>query len=141
VLSKHIDKLLDDLDMDESDMSKKNDGYLIELDEDMSVFLQELSPIGLAISAKIADYPGLDSEELLTNMLSGVLFGSQTAGGVIALDEAGKTLTLNIELPYDVSYQEFYSHVESLFNYVDYWKAEIERLTNETPQGSKDLLY
>ena len=95
----------------------------------------------MSISTKIANYPQIDSEELLTKLLSANLFGVETGGALISLDSKTEKLILRIELHHSIPYQEFYGQIESLLNYLDHWKAEVDRLTNETPQGSQDLLF
>ncbi len=62
-------------------------------------------------------------EELETLMLAN-LMRQGTGGAVLSLDESGTQVVLSRELPLQMTYVEFREHLETFFNYAEFWKVK-----------------
>lgn len=135
-----IKDLLNDLEIDEDEISKKEDMTSVPIDEELWLHFRALSGQGVHIKATIGDCPERKLEDFYTGVMQGNLFGNLSGGAVIALDESGKKLTLNLTIAYNPSYSDFYSEVERFVNYVDFWKGQVQEHEKACDQ-SQDLLH
>lgn len=135
-----IDKLLIDLEMDRNEVAEEEGRVTIDLDENLSVTFNELSPIGIGMFSKLGSCPEMQQEELFTTLMTSNLFGDQTGGAIIGLDSQGKTVTMRLDIPRQVTYAEFYGDVENFLNYVDFWQQELQEHIKQSEDKS-DLLH
>ena len=57
--------------------------------------------------------------------MRGNFLGQGTGGGVLAMDDNEKFLTLTLTMPYDINYKNFKETLEDFVNFADYWRQEL----------------
>lgn len=135
-----IEDLLNDLEIDKSEISKQEGHTSVPIDDELWLHFKELNEQGLQIKAEISECPERKLEEFYTSIMQGNLFGTLSGGAVLALDESGKKLTMNLTIAYNPSYSDFYGEVERFVNYVDYWKKQVQEHEKACDQ-SQDLFH
>jgi hypothetical protein len=140
MLKELIDKLLVDLEMDKEDIAEEEGRFTIDLDENLAVTFNELSPQGIGMFSILGPCPETKQEELFTALMTSNLFGEQTGGAVIGLDSKGKKITMRLDIAQEMTYSEFFSDVENFLNYVDFWQHELKEHIKKSEDKS-DLLH
>lgn len=139
-MKEHLDQLIEELELSKEDLEKKEGLLHLQLDDNLKLTFKKLEPFGFSVSSSIADRPEMKLEEIYTTVMTGNLFGSATGGAVIGLDSEGKNFTLELEIPQQVNYREFFSHIESFINSLEFWQGEIEKHVKSAEDNS-NLLY
>jgi hypothetical protein len=98
--------------------------FHLEINPELKIAIKALDT-GALLFTKLKSCPKEKREELFTLLMRANLLGIGTGGGVIALDEEEKFLTLSFVLPYDVNFKAFKETVEDFTNFVDYWRGEL----------------
>ena len=141
MLKNHISKLLNELELDANQMSEKGETIVAQIDEHISLTFRTLSHEGFTMLASIGKCPDRKIEEIYTTFMLGNLFGNATNRAILGLDGEGKYFTLELEIPHQVTYQEFYSRVETFLNNVEFWQNELEEHEKGSEEASSGLLY
>ena len=128
-----LDMLLKSLieDLKWSEIPKKGDFYPLPVNPETEVKVKELDP-GVLFFATLGPCPTIKREDLFIYLMKANFLGQGTGGASIGLDESENSLTLSLVLPYDMNYKTFRDAVEDFVNYVDYWKAELEKHNAES---------
>lgn len=105
-------------------------GVLLALAPELEVWLQELDP-GVSFWAVIAPCPARNREALFLHLMKANFLGMGTGGGAIGLDREEKFLTLSHLIPYDMSDKALRDKLEDFVNFVEYWRAHVERHQQE----------
>ena len=94
MLETYINQIIIDLEINEDVSNDVENCYELQLDENINVIIKNLLP-GYYFIANIAQLPKTSCEDLLSNMMSGNLFGIGTEKAVLGLNENGSTITLS----------------------------------------------
>lgn len=97
----------------------------------------QVSPLdpGFSLSSTITDVPHVSREALFMYLMKANFLGQGTGGSVIGIDTEEKSLTLSLNIPYEVNYHMFEEKLEDYINFLEYWRAEIENY-NEYNENS-----
>lgn len=121
-----LQKLAEDLELEELPKKEEGNSYHVVLNPQLTVKIQQLDP-GLSFWARIGPCPTAKREELFIYLMKANFLGQGTGGAAIALDENENFLTLSLSLPYDMNYKMFKDALEDFVNYLDYWREELVR--------------
>jgi hypothetical protein len=135
LVEQYIQKLREELELP-AQGPKEDRGFKLELGPEMSLFLKEQDP-GISFFSTIGPLPEKKREELFILLMKANFLGQGTGGSVIGLDREEKLLTLSSNIPYDMNYKTFKESVEDFANFVDYWKKELLR---HSEQAEKSLM-
>lgn len=128
MLYEYIVKLQKDLELTEPLGREGQESYGLLLD-DTTISITD-SPPGFQLSATLGTLPAEKSEEFLSHMLRGNLFGQATHGAILGLDETGNNVTLQLNFPQKASYSDFKNAVEDFINTVLFWLSEMKNNPN-----------
>jgi hypothetical protein len=126
LLEQLLKTLVEELELEEIPKKEEGNVYLLPLNPQLSVTLQQLDP-GLSFWARIGPCPIVKREELFILLMKANFLGQGTGGASIGLDENENFLTLSSVLPYDMNYKMFKDALEDFTNYLDYWREELIR--------------
>lgn len=124
MLTEFLPQLMKDSHFDERALIHSNEGFTLFLDPDLEIYLSENPNSGITLMAHLAELPKSNREDFLRNVLSANLFGKETGGNVLGVDQEEKQLLLTRQLPPKTSYKEFYHSVEEFANYAEAWRVE-----------------
>ena len=96
--------------------------YLLAIG-DLSVALRSLEP-GIGCYSEVGKCPADGQEAFLQQMMLANLFGQGTQHAVLGLTPDGKTLTLSLEIDYNIEYKDFRDLLEDFLNAADFWRSE-----------------
>ncbi len=134
-------QLLEDLEMESTELREDEGLFYVEVIENINVLFRNLEPKGICMTTSLGACPELQLDELFTKIMSGNLFGQETGDAIISLDEKKNVLKISLELPDMPSHQEFYAHVESFLNHVELWQNVIASHRKNAERRSGDVLY
>jgi hypothetical protein len=137
MIEKLVKDLLIELEIEDEEVRRHNGAHTVELFEGITITFNDLKPAGLSMVSPLTECAESDTEELLTMVMMGNLFGEQTGGAVIGIDEEEKNFILSLEIPFEVSYQGFYSEIENFINNVEFWQNQI--LNHRKSSANKEL--
>lgn len=107
----------------EQELEAKDDGtYSLRIEPDIEISIIENREGGILFWTKVAELPQDNIEEYLLRVMTANLFGRETGGSSLGLDREGKKLVLQDFLSEQVTYSEFYEHLEDFANYTDMWR-------------------
>ncbi len=124
-----VKSLVEDLKW--ADLPKTTEGYSLPINPETVIKVKELDP-GVLFFAVIGPCPELRKENLMIYLMKANFLGQGTGGASIGLDERENHLTLSLVLSYDMNYKQFRDALEDFVNYLDYWKAELEKHIRES---------
>jgi len=131
LLESFLNTLVEELVLDSPPQQEERGTFLLQLNAQTAITLQELDP-GISFVSQIGACPAERREELFMLLMKANLLGQGTGGAVIALDKEGNFLTLSRVLPYDMNYKTFRDALEDFANFLEYWKEELVRHTATT---------
>ena len=134
MLEKHLQQLIDQLELSQMPIKDERGAYLLILSPEMQISIKDLDP-GFFLHAPLTPLQATKREELLIYLMKANFLGQGTGGSVISLDENDKFLTLSLVLPYDMNYKNFRDSLEDFTNYVDYWREELIRFKKASEEG------
>jgi hypothetical protein len=126
MLENYIAQLVKELELEGPLPNQVPGIYTFPLEENLNVLISNHPP-GFALSCNIAPLPGRPTEEFLTRLMLGNLFGQGTKGAVLGINEDGSLLTLTQTIDYNVEYKEFRDILEDFTNSVDLWSEETQK--------------
>lgn len=124
MMDRYLSQLAIELDL--SEPSKDRTQINLILNPTLTITLKELDP-GLLFFSLLNPLPTTKKEAIFQFAMQANFLGQGTGGAVLGIDEDEKFLTLSLDLPYDMNYQEFRNALSDFANYVDYWKEQIKR--------------
>jgi hypothetical protein len=128
-IDQYIRQLAAELGIEETLNPDEYDVYRIPLEDNLTICAKQIgSRGGYYFFSTIALFPQIDAEKVLVAMMTGNLFGHLSGEGALALDRIGEQILYVLYTPYDLNYHDFYDRIESMANYVDYWKKEVRKL-------------
>lgn len=129
MLDSFMQKLVKDMEIEESLASDVPGVYNIPLDEEITILISEI-PRGFEFTCIVCECPKKGLEEFFTNALFANLFSQGTEGCTLGLDAEGDYVTLSRSVDYEVEYQEFRDITEDFINTVLQWKEETAYYAN-----------
>lgn len=104
--------------------------YQMPFSEGLSVIIADLTPgPGIGLYCEVAKSPTKGEEALFQEMMLANLFGQGTQGAVLGTTSDGKTLTLSLEIDYNIEYKDFRDLLEDFLNAADFWRDEAAKLS------------
>src|SRR3990167_3817062 len=97
--------------------------YIIDVEPDLHVSVMEM-PEQWRMRCILAPLPAAHREEFLKSCMVGNLFGRETGGAALGIDELGESVSLNQFLPIGINYRAFRDAFEDFVNYADAWRRE-----------------
>ncbi len=107
----------------------QEDFYTLTLNDELTFELKEQYP-GFYIKSDIGEMPDGSHEDLLIHFMKANYLGQGTGGSTLALSPDTKRLMLVLNIGEDTNAREFSDHIETFANYLDYWKAYLEKYKN-----------
>jgi hypothetical protein len=128
MLKDFMNELSKELKSEEPLAPNEQQAYSLQLKEDWSIEISELSQKGFVFFSNLAECPHHDIEDFFLKIMVANLFGKETGGNIIGLDKEGMRVTFSGYLAKPVKYSEFRNYVEDFINYAEAWRDEIESL-------------
>ncbi len=126
MLEKFIADLSSHLKLGPAAQPREKNTYEIAINQQTHVSITKLE-IGYFLTSGIGQSPDKRLEEFYIYMMRANFLGQGTGRAVIGMEAGEKNLTLSLYIPYEVSYLEFKDKLESLVNYIEYWRKEIQK--------------
>lgn len=127
IQDKFIQKLGEELEMEEFITSTNRNSYLLSFDNAITIAVSKLSAVYL-FKADICPCPSISLESFFLRVMEANLFGLKTYGSSIGLKEPENILTLTLEVDYNSSYKDFKNKLEEFANVIEFWRNKA--LTN-----------
>lgn len=131
MLNAFLERLTQDLQLDESIKEIEPKRFSFVLNPDVTVNIQDLDTV-FFLMGQIAECPKEKKEDLFILLMKANFLNQGTGGAIIGLDKDENFLTLSCHLPYDMNYQMFKDALEDFVNFLSYWKEKIIDYTKET---------
>ena len=128
-----VQQILIELNLEIDPYDPEEDCYKIPLDDEMLIEIHRFEQEGFSLKSSLCSLPQGSSEETLMDIMAGNLFGQGTGDALLSLDPTGKTLTLSLQVPYEIEYDEFKERLEDFANTMDFWAGEVLRSQNNAP--------
>ena len=94
--------------------------FLLHFAKDIDISLADLQP-GVGFRSNLIPSPLKKREELFLYLMRANLLGQGTGGARIGMDEAEKSLTLSLGIPYEINYRVFKENLEEFVNHSIKW--------------------
>ena len=124
MLEQHLTQMARDLEMESAPGKDETGMYTLHINPERTIALKELDP-GCLFFARIGPCPDKNQEQMYMYLMRGNFLGQGTGGGVLAIDDNEKFLTLTLTMPYDINYKNFKETLEDFVNFADYWRQEL----------------
>ncbi len=124
MLKRFIEQLSPQLGFADTLAPNDDASYSISFEPKVQVTLKENNEQVIKLYSKLAPLPKEKEGEFLLYVMSGNLFGTQTAGNIVGLDDEGKIVTLNRFIFPEATYPQFKEALEEFVNYAEAWKLE-----------------
>lgn len=134
LVEQHLKRLLEELELSPLGARDETKALHLDLSPEMRISMRELEA-GCFFFAKIGPVPKQKREELFILLMKANFLGQGTGGSTIGLDGEEKFLTLSLAIPYDMNYKAFKESVEDFANFVDYWRKELVRHTQQAEEN------
>ncbi len=126
-IQQFTEQLSETLDLKEELQPDENKIYTLRISRNLVIQYADLNP-GLNLMSYLEPLPSENKETFLMTLMRVNLFGKGTGGGVLGYDEESRLLTFMQALPYTLTYKHFKEAIEDFINYVELWKAELQKL-------------
>lgn len=125
MLKQFMDQLSSELQIADLLAPNEDQSYAFLLDPDLQISIKENVQFGtLSMSAKLAQFPQHLQEQFLLKTMQSNLFGQETGGGVLGLDQDGRMLIFTHIILSPLEYKEFRNALEDFANYAEAWREE-----------------
>ncbi len=124
MLEQHLTELARALEMEHPPLKDKAGFFALTLNPERTVSVKELDP-GCLFFAPIGPCPEKNREQFFMYAMRGNFLGQGTGGGVLAIDENGKFLTLTLTVLSEINFKDFKETLEDFVNFADYWRQEL----------------
>lgn len=104
--------------------------WTVKLSDKEEVTIWEI-PSGIHLHAIIGSLPSGNREDLFIHFMQANFLGQGTGESVIGLDPEENFLTLSLSIVYEMNYRIFKDKLEEFFNYLNYWREELNRMEQE----------
>lgn len=126
-IQQFTEQLSETLDLKEELQPDENKIYTLRISRNLVIQYADLNP-GLNLMSYLEPLPNENKETFLMTLMRVNLFGKGTGGGVLGYDEESRLLTFMQAFPYTLTYKHFKEAIEDFINYVELWKAELQKL-------------
>lgn len=123
MLKQFIEQLHSDLEIQQGLEPNEDGTYSLRLDPDIEITLRESPEAGITLFTTVAELPEENTEEYLFKTMIANLFGRETGGSALGLDQEGKKVVL-LNFIEETAYKDFYEQLEDFVNYADVWRQE-----------------
>lgn len=124
MLDTHMRRLSKELEADPPMEAILPGIYEYWLADDVCITIKAMQPQGYALSATFGFYPKEKEEVFFESMLVGNLFGKETFGATLGLDEDGRRMVLSKVVELRVDYSEFKAILEDFVHIINFWRQE-----------------
>lgn len=124
MLKRFIEQLFSALGRTDPLAPNEDGSYSISFEPNLQVQLKENNEQVIKMHSILCALPKEKEDEYLLSVLTGNLFGEQTAGNFLGIDPEGKSVTLSrFVLPHE-TFPQFKDALEEFVNYAEAWKIE-----------------
>lgn len=124
MIEQFIKQLRKDLEYEEPSVARDDGSYVIDFEPDLHITVTKHIDGSLRLFCLLAPLPKEKREEFLKSCMVGNLFGLETGGTILGVDDSEKNLCLSCCLPGDLKYREFRDALEDFVNYADVWRQD-----------------
>lgn len=126
-----IHQLSTDMGFEQVLEANQDGSYSFRIEPNIDVTMRENAEAFILFHTLVADLPAQKEEEFLLNAMIANLFGRETGGAVLGVDQEGKKVVLVDSLPSNETYRTFYNRLEDFVNYADAWRLETTAFNTE----------
>lgn len=98
--------------------------YEYWIEPDLLLIIKANQPQGFMLSSTLGPYPKNKEEEFFIAMMTGNLFGKETFGATLGLDEDGQRMVLSRVVESRIDYREFKEILEDFVHIMTFWRKE-----------------
>jgi len=124
MLKQFIEQLTLDLGLEQALDANEDGSYSLHFEPDIDVTLREHSDSIILFNTKLGLLPSHNVEEYLLKTMTANLFGRETGGAILGLDNEGKRVVLLDFLLEEQNYNVFHERLEDFVNYAEAWRQE-----------------
>jgi hypothetical protein len=124
MLKQFIEQLSIDMGFEQALDANEDGSYSLRLEPDIDVNLREGTDQAIMFHSKLAELPVHNTEDFLVKVMIANLFGRETGGAALGLDNEGKKVVLMDFLLNEENYRHFHDRLEDFVNYVEAWRQE-----------------
>ncbi len=137
MLPQFITQLKTDLGLEQALDANEDGSFSLRFEPEIDVLVKEDQDAVISFFTKLADLPQLQVEEYLLRTMIANLFGRETGGSILGLDNEGKRVVLLDFLEREHNYTNFRDRLEDFVNYAEAWRLEtVEFSTNREENES-----
>lgn len=126
-----IQQLSTDMGFEQVLEANQDGSYSFRCEPNIDVTMRENAEAAIQFHTLVADLPAQREEEFLLHAMIANLFGRETGGAVLGVDQEGKKVVLVDSLPSSETYRAFYDRLEDFVNYADAWRLETTTFNTE----------
>lgn len=124
MLKKFVEQLSADMGYEQSLAPNEDGSYSLLLEPNLDISLRESQDSGITLRTVVIQLPKEKTETFLLKTMSANLFGRETGGSTLGMDQEEKNLILLNFLPQQLTYREFHDYLEDFVNYAESWHQE-----------------
>lgn len=129
-IQEYTTQIIEQLGLVSDSYPNENKMFKLDFGGRIVVNYADLHP-GVYFVSAVGPIPERGREVVITALMHLNLLGKGTADGVIGYDEEIKQLTFSMAVPYRVQFGEFKNKLEDFVNYVELWKEELKKATEQ----------
>jgi hypothetical protein len=130
MFKKFIEQLKRDMGSEQILEAKEDGSCCLFLEPEIEITLRENPDETVTFYSKVAPLPLQNTEEYLQTAMVANLFGRETGGATLGLDQEGKWVVL-LEFCAEQNYRAFHEHLEDFANYADAWRAQTRKFVEK----------
>lgn len=131
MLKQFVEQLKQDMGLEQALDANEDGSYSLRLEADIDITLKEDPDSVIMFYTKIAELPSHNAEEFLLKTMIANLFGRETGGAALGLDNEAKRVVLLDFLPEEHNYRTFHDRLEDFVNYADAWRQETTEFSEQ----------
>ena len=135
MLKQFIEQLSIDLGFEQALDANQDGSYSLRLEPDLDVILREAPDSAIMLYTKLTELPTRNTEDFLLKAMVANLFGRETGGAALGLDNEGKRVVLLDFLIEENNYRIFHERLEDFVNYADAWRQETKEFSEQQNAG------
>lgn len=112
--------------MEQAPLPNEDGLFWLDFEPGLKISVGEKKGNEIIFYACLTALPQKNREEFLLKLMMANLFGRETGGSVLGLDQEGENVSLRRCLPNDVTFKVFYELLEQFVNYAHVWDEEIK---------------
>lgn len=135
-LKQFVERLRQDLGFEQALEANEDGTYSLRLEPDIDVTLKE-DPDSIMFYTRLAELPSRNQEAFLTQAMIANLFGKETGGAALGLDNEGERVVLLDFIASGLTYKAFHEKLEDFVNYADAWRQETREFSKKQHEAEE----